>query len=117
MAADNETILTSVRHTSAVAPVDVSGKTSATFTVKYGYSGTVDLSHGLDIVYNTSLYSSASASFPSGSVATVGGAAVAMTVTYQKVGKRDTIYYSIQYQGCEGCICAAHLFRNRYEIN
>ncbi|MCX7615236.1 MAG: S-layer homology domain-containing protein, partial [Clostridiales bacterium] len=47
------------------------------------------------LTYNTDLYSSASASFPSGSIATVGGDPVSMTVTYQKKG--ETAFNTTQY--------------------
>ncbi len=96
LAADDETVLTSIYHSSAVSAVDVSGKKTATFTVPYTYSSdTVDLSNGLNISFDSSVYTSASAGFPSGSKATVGGDPVSMTVTYQK--KHDDTAYSAQY--------------------
>ena len=95
LAANDEMVLTSINHSSAVAAVDVTGKNSATLTVPYAYSGTVDFSNGLDISYDTSVYTSASAGFPSGSAATVGGNPVLMTVTYQK--KDDATLYLAQY--------------------
>lgn len=95
LAADNETVLTSVSHSAAISTVNVTGAASATLTVPYNYSGNVDLANGLSIAYNTSVYASAVASFLSGSVAVPGGNPVTMTVTYQKVN--DPAVYTTNY--------------------
>jgi hypothetical protein len=91
LAANGERVLTSIYHSSAIAAVNVADSTSATLTVPYTYSGTVNLAQGLDISYDTSAYSSASPAFPSGSTAAVGGDPVDMIVTYQKTGE-ETLY-------------------------
>jgi len=94
-AANDEFVLTSINHLSAVSVVTVAEVHEAAFTVPYTHSGTVDFSSGLDITYDTNVYASASASFPSVCVAAVDGDPVAMTVTYQK--KDDTALYTTQY--------------------
>jgi len=95
LAADGERVLTSIRHSSAVAAVNVTNSTSATLTVPHSHSGTVNLAQGLDISYSTSVYASASPSFPDGSTAEVGGSAVNMVVTYQRHG--DQTFYKTSY--------------------
>lgn len=95
-AADDEYVLTSINHLSAVSVADVTGTHTAIFTVPYSFSGTVDFSNDLDITYDTDVYSSAIASFESGSTATVGGDPVVMTVTYLK--ENDTTPYTALYQ-------------------
>ncbi len=97
LATDHETVLTSIYQSSAVSKVSVSGSTEATLTVPYAYDGdTVDLSNGLDISYNTSTYSSAVATFASGSEAEIDGDdSVEMTVTYLK--NSDSTLYTTLY--------------------
>ncbi len=92
---DDETVLTSIYHSSAAAAIDISGSFSATLTVPYASADSVDLSSGLDISYDTSVYSTAIASFPAGSTAVVDGDPVEMTVTYQKQG--EEILYTSTY--------------------
>ncbi|MGE5580172.1 MAG: S-layer homology domain-containing protein [Bacillota bacterium] len=94
LAADGELVLTSIRHSVALGPAKISG-TSAILTVPYSYSGSVNLSQGLDITYSTTLYTAAIPSFPNGSTAVVGGPAVTMVVTYRKTG--NTAFYSTSY--------------------
>lgn len=89
LAADNEPVLTSIRHSSAVSAVGVTGLTSATLTVPYTHGNTVNLAQGLDVFFNTSVYTLAIPSFPNGSMATVGGDPVDMLVTYQKKGSSN----------------------------
>ena len=95
LATDNEAVLTSIYHSSAIAAADVTGSNSATFTVPYAFGSTLDLANGLDISYDTSLYAFASAGFSSGSIAAVDGDAVEMTLTYQKQGEdtKTSLYY------------------------
>ncbi len=82
LAANNKTALDSISHTSAVsAEIDTQSST-ITLTVPYSYIGDVVLSSGLSIVYDTSDYRSASAEFPDGATAIVGGDAVRMRITY-----------------------------------
>ena len=95
LAADGERVLTSIRHSAAVAAVNVTNSTSATLTVPYSHSGTVNLSQGLDISYSTSAYSSASPSFPDGSTAEVNGPSVNMVVTFQRKG--EATFYKTSY--------------------
>jgi hypothetical protein len=97
-AADNEPVLTSIRHSSAVSAVGVSGLTSATLTVPYTHGNTVNLAQGLDVFFNTSTYTLAIPTFPNGAVATVGGDPVDMLVTYQKKGSSNlyTTTYKIK---------------------
>ncbi|MDP4108515.1 MAG: S-layer homology domain-containing protein [Bacillota bacterium] len=97
-AADNEAVLTKLNHRDALSSADLAGGTSAVLTVPYAYSkneNKVDLSDGLDISYDTTVYSSAVASFASGSMASVGGDPVGMTVTYQRAG--DEAFYKTLY--------------------
>ncbi len=98
-AADSETVLTSIYHESAVASVDVTGKTSAVLTVPYAYAGdSVNLPSGLNIYFGSG-YTSAVASFVD-PIAYIGsgtdaGEPVTMTVTYQKTG--DEAFYTSDY--------------------
>ena len=94
LAANNKQVLTSIEHTSAISAVTVTGY-SATLTVPHSFTGALDLSSGLAIQYNTTLYTSAEASFPSGAVATVGGDPVLMRITYQKLN--NTATYTADY--------------------
>lgn len=94
-AANDEMVLTSISHTSAVGGADATGTNTATLMVPSTYTGTVDLSHGLSLSYNTAAFSSVSARFPSGSVATVGGDPVAMVVSYLK--ENDATVYTTNY--------------------
>ena len=94
-ASNDEFVLTAINHLSAISIVDVSESHTAVLTVSYTHPDTLDFSSGLDIAYDTSIYASASASFPSGSEAIVGGAPVAMTVTYQKNG--NAALYTASY--------------------
>lgn len=98
VAADNEPVLTSIRHSSAVAAVAVGGLTSATLTVPYTHGNTVNLAQGLDVSFNTALYTLAIPAFRHGAVATVGGDPVDMVVTYQKKGSNNlyTTTYKIK---------------------
>lgn len=95
-ASDNEYVLTSIRHASAISPVNVSGVTSATLTVPYSHGNTLNLAQGLDIFFNTAVYTLAIPTFPGGAVATVGGDPVDMVVTYQKKGSSNL--YSTTYK-------------------
>ena len=88
-AADDESILTSIKYDGT--SLSLSGK-SATLTVEYSYSGTVDFSSNLDIKYNTTTYSTAVAQFLDGSEAEVGGDPVTMTVSYERSDEPDVIY-------------------------
>jgi len=82
-AANDETVLTSISHSSALSPVSLTGKTTATLTVPYGYAGTtLDLSKGLDLAYNTATYFSIEKDFPDGFDATIDGSSVRMIVSY-----------------------------------
>jgi len=96
LAVNNEQVLTSIGHTSAISAVTFTGY-SATLTVPYSFTGTLDLSKGLDIQYDTTLYTSVIVSFPSGAAATVGSDPVLMQVTYQKLNDTatNTTDYSI----------------------
>lgn len=84
LAADSEDVLTSVSHTSAILSVVSAADKTVTLTVPYVYTGNVVLSSGLDITYDTSVYASASAGFPDGATAVVGGSAVKMVITYRR---------------------------------
>lgn len=95
LAADGEMVLETIDHSAAVGAVSVHGKTDATLTVPYTYPGDVDLSTGLDVTYDTSIYSSVVPSFPGGATAVVGGAAVDMVVNYQR--KSDATLYATDY--------------------
>ena len=89
---DGDYVLTSIKHSSAQTVVSVSGTTSATLTVPYSYSDTtVDLESGLDVAYS-STYDSATPIFSSGSVATIDGSAVTMTVKYRYAADTATEY-------------------------
>jgi hypothetical protein len=94
-AADNEDVLTSVSHTSAVSAAVNAENDTVTLTVPYAYTGDVDLSSGLDISFDASVYASASAGFPDGATAVVGGDAVKMLITYQRTG--ETALYTTEY--------------------
>jgi hypothetical protein len=95
-AANNEYVLTSINHVAALNAVDVKNTTSAALTVPHDYPArTVNLANGLDIQYDTTIYSSATAAFPSTASAVVGGDPVKMTVTYQKKG--GDAYYMTDY--------------------
>lgn len=99
LAADNEYVLTSVNHTAALKAVDVKETYTATLTVPNNYpSRTVNLGIGLDIQFNTEIYSSATAAFPSvtSAIATVDGDPITMKVVYQKKG--SSVYYSTDYK-------------------
>ncbi|MGI6667169.1 MAG: hypothetical protein ACOX5Q_06965 [Bacillota bacterium] len=96
LAADNEPVLTSIRHSSAVAAVGVAGVTTATLTVPYSHGNQVNLSQGLDVSFNTSIYAVAIPTFPNGATATVGGEAVDMVVTYQR--KNSSALYTTTYK-------------------
>jgi hypothetical protein len=93
-AADGDYVLTSITYGDST--VNVSETLNAELTVPYGYADdTIDLRSGLDITYDEDVYLSASASFSS--VATIGGEAVDMLVTYQnKDGSTNTTTYSIK---------------------
>ena len=90
-AADDESVLTSIKYDGT--SLSLSGK-SATLTVEYSYSGTVDFSSNLDIKYNTTTYSTAVAQFLDGSVAEVGGGSVTMTVSYERSDEPGVTYTS-----------------------
>ena len=95
LAANDEAVLDTVNHTSAIsAEVDAQDST-VTLTVPYDYTGDVVLSSGLDISYDTAVYESASAEFPDGATAIVGGAAVRMRITYQR--KDDATLSTTEY--------------------
>ncbi|MDP4153791.1 MAG: S-layer homology domain-containing protein [Bacillota bacterium] len=94
-AADGQYVLTSIKLKGSPTAVNVSGTTSATITVSYNTASSVDLSNGLDIYYDTTVYSSASASFPKTSLATIDGPAVEMLVSYQLIG--DSSVYTTTY--------------------
>lgn len=94
-AANNEPVLTSICHASGVGAVSFAGGTSATLKVPYTHGTTINLSQGLDISYDTSVYSMAVPDFPGGSIATVGGNPVNMVVTYQRKG--DSNLYTTSY--------------------
>jgi hypothetical protein len=96
LAADNEPVLTSIRHSSAVAAVGVAGVTTATLTVPYSHGNQVNLSQGLDVSFHTSIYAVAIPTFPNGATATVGGEAVDMVVTYQR--KNSSTLYTTTYK-------------------
>lgn len=98
-AANNEYVLTSINHIAALSAVDVKNTTAAVLTVPHDYPArTVNLAIGLDIQYDTEVYASATATFPSAapSTAIVDGDPITMTVTYQKKGSRA--YYSTDYK-------------------
>ena len=58
-AANNEYVLTSINHVAALNAVDVKNTTSAALTVPHDYPArTVNLANGLDIQYDTTIYSS-----------------------------------------------------------
>lgn len=84
LAANDEAVLDTVSHTSAISAEVDAQDNSVTLTVPYDYTGDVVLSSGLDISYDTAVYESASAEFPDGATAIVGGAAVRMRITYQR---------------------------------
>ncbi len=95
-AANGEAVLTSINHSSALSAVVVSKSKTATITVADDYPyESVDLSRGLDISYNRSVYAYASAGFYSDSFAEVDGDPVSMTVTYQKVNDKNL--YTTEY--------------------
>ena len=93
-AADGAMVLQTISFTDAVSVVDVSGSTAVTLTVPYHYGETAELLNGTDITFNTTEYTSAVASFQSGSIATVGGAPVNMRVSYQISGD-ETLYSTV----------------------
>lgn len=98
LAANDEDVLSSISHTLAVSVAVNSESNSITMTVPYTYTGeSVVLSSGLDITYDTSVYSSASASFPNGATAVIGGAAIMMVITYQRKDSTslNTTNYSV----------------------
>ncbi len=86
---NNASVLQSIGHTDTdTVTLSVAART-ITLTVPYAYMGnTVDLSNGLDITYNESLYKHVVA-VPE-SVATVHGAAVLLTVTYHGINDETT---------------------------
>jgi hypothetical protein len=102
-AADNEPVLTSIRHASAVAAVSVSGVTTVTLTVPYTHASTVNLAQGLDVSFNTAIYALAIPTFPNGATATVGGDPVDMVVTYQRKGSGNlnTTVYKVRVARAE----------------
>ncbi|SHI21537.1 S-layer homology domain-containing protein [Sporobacter termitidis DSM 10068] len=87
-AADNDSVLTSLGH-SLTNTVNISGATrSITLTVPYTSTDTsVNLSNGLGITYDTTIYKSVVAS---GGEARVGGSAVQVVVTYNYTTEDDT---------------------------
>lgn len=95
VAADDEFVLTSVDHVSAVSAADVTGTNVATLAVPAAYpDSTVDLASGLTLTYDTEVYALASAGFSSGSAAVVDGDPVLMTVTYQRTDD-ETLYHTL----------------------
>lgn len=97
-AADNELVLTSINHTAAVSAVDVRNTSVVTLLVPFNYSGSVDLSNGLDIVYDTNVYAYAVASFPEGAIVNVNGQYTSMLVAYKR--KDSAVVYSTNYRIC-----------------
>lgn len=85
-AADGEDVLLTLGHASASAPVSIgSGQRDVTLYVPASYTPTtLDLFQGLDISYDTGKYQNVVAA-PAGK-ATVGGAAVTLTVSYTLIG-------------------------------
>ena len=94
LALDGEEVLTSISHTD-VGTGEISG-TNITFTVNYNYSDTIYLSEGLNITYNSDLYTTAIASFEQTVVdsGVIPGQTVDMTVSYKKTGD-DTLYSTV----------------------
>ncbi|NLV51026.1 MAG: S-layer homology domain-containing protein [Clostridiales bacterium] len=95
LAANNEDVLTSVSHTSAVSAAVNAENNTVTLTVPYAYEGNVDLSVGLYITYDTSVYAFASTVFPEGAAAVVGGGTVKMLITYRRIN--DAAQYTSEY--------------------
>jgi hypothetical protein len=98
LAANNEPVLTSIYHSSAVAAVNITGATAVTLRVPYTHTGSVNLAQGLDVSFNTSTYAFAVPDFPNGSIAVVDGDPVDMVVTYQRKGDATlfTTTYSVK---------------------
>lgn len=87
-AANNASVLETIGHedTDTVTLNDTTR--TVTLTVPYAYAGTtVDLSNGLDITYDEDLYKYVVAQ--PYSVATVGGVAVSLTVSYNGINDQD----------------------------
>jgi len=97
-AADNELVLTSINHTAAVSAVDVRNTSVVTLLVPFNFSGSVDLSNGLDIVYDTNVYAYAVASFPEGAIVDANGHYTSMLVAYKR--KDSVVVYSANYRIC-----------------
>jgi hypothetical protein len=99
LAADNESVLTSISHRYADTVLLSGSARSVTLTVPFSYPGSsLDLSNGLDISYDEDLYKAVVAE-PSAE-AEVGGAAVDLTVTYLGIDEdegdpKSTTVYSV----------------------
>lgn len=87
VAANDESVLTSVGHVDTDTVLLSGAGRSITLTVPFSYSdASVDLSNGLIISYDTTKYKSVVAS---ASAATVGGPSVSLNVTYNAVTDAD----------------------------
>lgn len=97
LAANDETVLITVGHTSAAATVNIAGRNAASLTVPYSYSGTsLNLAAGLSLAYDTTVYTNVTATFPAGSTAVISGEPVTMTLTYQRIN--DPVVYTANYR-------------------
>ena len=135
---NGEAVLQSVVHRDAVSSARPNASQEITLTVPYGYDNFLDLSQGMTLSYDTSVYSSAVASFESGSEAEVGGSGVTMTITYQRTGNESnffttdyTVYVKRQtyeapsFSGTltirsaitEQCVLSVSDFDSKYEMN
>lgn len=98
LAANNELVLAKIGHLSTnTITITSSSARDITLTVPYGYNGgTLDLSTGMVIEKATNIASFTHYFSPSASTASIGGAAVKMTVEYtRKNGTTDTTSYNI----------------------
>lgn len=88
MAADDESVLTSLGHVNTDTVAISGSDRDVTLTVPFGYLGTsVDLTNGLAITWDTAAYKSVVAS--ASGEAQIGGATVTITVTYNYITDGD----------------------------